>query len=248
MDTQEFLQELKLNNKAVAITRVTVTEAQEKIRKGCTLALLQKVMDGESVLVTADNVGCGGAKAGFGLCDGLPDTPGGIGYFLSYGRGEGYPPGERIKRNPDLGEQLLLNQPQDVMAGHNALKLEALVSADGSDIEDFDLVTFLTTPDQLSALIHIFNFDKVAYDTVIVPMTSGCASVFRIPFAESEKGSNARAVIGNVDIFSRVHFPADTFFFTISAECFKAMLADSDESILVSPIWKAMRKRIHEDS
>lgn len=240
MDRLELLQELNLAGKGVGISRLSTNEDQEKLRNGCTLALLKKVMAGETVIVTAANDGCYGAKTGFGLVDDLPKTPGGFGHFLSYGKGEGYPAGERVKKDPELAEQFILNQPKNIMRGNNAIKLEPYDQATSPE-----LVSFMVTPDQLSALIHLYNYEKIDYDNVIVPMTSGCASIVRIPLAELEKGKDARAVIGNVDVFSRPHFPADTFFFTIPHESFEAMVRDSEENVLVSPIWKAVRKRIH---
>jgi hypothetical protein len=144
------------------------------------------------------------------------------------------------KKDPVLAEQFLLNQPKDVMCGHNAIRFEAYEQASNPD-----LVSFLVTPDQLSALIHMYNYDKADYDNVIAPMTSGCASIVRIPLAETKKGNKARAVIGNIDAFSRPHFPEDTFFLTIPHELFVKMMHESNENLLASPIWKSLRKRIH---
>lgn len=242
MDKLDFLKELNLTNKVVATTRITVSDDQEQLPKGCTLALLKKAMDGERIVSTLDNGGCYGGKTGFGLTDGIPNTPGGFGYFLSYGKGEGYPAGERVKKDPELAEQFLLDQPQDVLGGHNAISFEAYENA-----ENPELVSFLVTPDQLSVLVHLYNYEKTDYDNIIAPMTSGCSSIVRIPLSEREKGEGARAVIGNIDVFSRPHFPVDTFFFTISNEAFETMLENADESVLASPIWKPMRNRIHQD-
>lgn len=241
MNKLDFLKELNLEGKAVAITRISVSEESEKLPGGCTLALLKKAMNGERIVSTLDNGGCYGGKTGFGLTDGIPGTPGGFGYFLSYGKGEGYPAGERVKKDPELAERFLLNQPQDVLGDNNALCFEAYENA-----QDPELVSFLVTADQLAALAHLYNYEKIDYDNIIAPMTSGCSSIVRIPLNEREKGANARAVIGNIDIFSRPHFPADTFFFTVSNESLETILGFADETILASPIWKPIRKRIHE--
>lgn len=243
MEVLDFLEELNLVGKAVAITRVSVLQDSEQLPSGCTLSLLKKAMDGQQIVSTLDNGGCYGGKTGFGITDDIPATPGGFGYFLSYGKGEGYPAGERIKRDPELADRFIVNQPQDVLGEHNAVCFEVY-----EDAQSPELVSFLVTPDQLAALVHVYNYEKIDYDNVIAPMTSGCASIVRIPLAEREKGADARAVIGNIDIFSRPHFPADTFFFTISNESFEAMLAYADETIFASPIWKPIRKRIHGEA
>lgn len=242
MDYQTFIEELQLQGKVFTITRTTAPDDLEKLKGGCSLALTKKAMAGERVLAAASNAVCKGSNAGFGLSDDLPNIPGGFGHFLSYGKGEGFPKGERVKKTPELGEAMLLGQPKGVNKGCDALEFWAYEKA-----EDPDLVSFLVTPDQLSALIHLYNFEKPDYDNVIMPMSSGCASVVRIPLGELEKGNDARAVVGGVDVFSRVHFDADTFFFTIPAEQFESMLVNADESVLVSPIWKGVRKRIHAD-
>ena len=54
-------------------------------------------MKGETLFFHAENLSCKGAATGFGFVDGIPDIPGGFGHFLSHGRGDGFPPGERVK-------------------------------------------------------------------------------------------------------------------------------------------------------
>ena len=239
MDYQAFLRELRLEGRVLAITRLDDNQNASTIRRGCSLAALTRALDGEAVVFTADNMECSGACAGFGFSDELPPIPGGFGYFLSCGRGEGYPPGERVKRTPELGEQMLFGQPKDVMSGFAAIK----VSPYREDRQP-DTVACLVNCDQLSALIHLFGFESPAYDNVIAPMVSGCASVFRIPFGELARGADARAVIGGVDVFSRPHFPADTLFFTVPGVAFARMLSLLDESMLASPIWRGVQRRL----
>lgn len=240
MEYLSFVDELGLRDKVFTIKRIIASDDAAILPKGCSLALTKKAMRGERIVVASENCGCRGSNVGFGLHDGIPDTPGGFGYFISYGRGEGYPHGERIKKTPELGEAMLMGQPAGVNKGCTGIEFWSYEQA-----EDPDLVSSLVTPDQLSALIHIYNFEKPDYDNVIMPMSSGCASVVRIPLGELEKGDDARAVVGGVDVFSRPHFGADTFFFTVPAAQFETMLRNADESVLVSPIWRGVRKRIH---
>lgn len=232
-----MIKKLHLEGKVVSITRVDAEKVTEDIMPGCTLRAINKVLDGEKIVISEENCRCRGGNAGFGLKDGLPNIPGGFGHFMSEGRGEGYPDGERIKMNPEIGEQMILNQPVDVMDGHNAIELKPY---DGSTC---DTVTILVTPDQLSALIHVFTFRKTGYDDVIAPMSSGCASIFRIPFGELKK-DHPRAVIGNVDVFSRPHYDKNTFFLTVSGKDFEQMLEDSKYSVLEAPIFKKVAGRL----
>lgn len=240
MNYQDFTDELQLHNKIFTIKRISVSDVTEKHTGGCTLALTKQAMAGERIVVTSETASCKGALAGFGLSDDMPNIPGGFGNFIASGKGEGFPQGERIKKTPELGEAMLFGQPKNVNNGCNAIELWTYEHA-----QDPDLVSALVTPDQLSALIHLFNYEKPDYDNVIMPMSSGCASVVRIPLGELKKGSDARAVVGGVDVFSRPHFAEDTFFFTIPAKQFETMLLNADESVLASPIWRGVRKRVH---
>lgn len=234
----ELEKEIAIKERILSITRVNDNKTNNTIKTGCTLKVLNEVFSGKCIVIDSKNLSCCGASIGFGFYDGLPNIPGGFGNFLSHGKGEGYPIGERVKCNAEIGEKMLLNQPRNVMEGYSAIQIKPYEESDNPD-----LVTILANPDQISALVHIFNYRKIEYDTVIMPMVSGCASIFRVPFGELKR-DNPRAVIGNVDVFSRPHFEKNTFFFTVSGKDFKNMLLDADESFLVSPIWSGVKSRL----
>lgn len=239
MNYSEFVKKLALTEKVICIKRTSSKTTTGKTIKGCTLKAFSRVQKGERLVISRENVGCEGFLTGAGITDELPDIPGGFGCFLSAGRGEDFPPGERVKKTPELAEAMIYNQPTEVHEGWDAIALSPYTEG-----EDYDLVTIQATPDQLSVLVHIFNYEKAAYDNVIMPMSSGCASIIRIPLGEMAKGDDARAVIGNVDVVSRVFFPANAFFFTVPAKIFDKMLANADESIMAAKYWRAVEKRI----
>jgi len=238
MDYKELYNEISLKDGFLSIKRISKKDTTPYNDTGCFLRLLLKAFEGETLYFSKENVTCPGAAIGLGFTDGLPPIPGGFGYFISSGRGEGYPPGEKVKCSPEIGERMLLNQPRNVLDEFDCIRIKKYEPGIDSDI-----VTSLVTPDQLSALIHIFNFRKADYDNIIAPMVSGCASIFRIPFGELKK-DEPRGVIGNIDVFSRPHFAMDKFFFTIPGKCFETMITDADESILTSHIWKGIKSRI----
>ncbi|MDL2261001.1 DUF169 domain-containing protein [Methanimicrococcus sp. OttesenSCG-928-J09] len=239
MNHKELLQELNLQTHILAITRKNTVEAADPVKAGCTLRGLNKVLnDGETIVLSAKTTSCRGGNRGFGFDDELPPTPGGVGWFLSCGRGEGFPAGERIKATPEIGEQMLLNQPMNVLNGNEFIEIKPYEDGDEPDI-----VSFLINPDQLAALVTLFSYRSIDYDNVIAPMLSGCASLFRIPFGELER-EKPRAVIGNMDIFSRPHFPKETVFITVPGAAFKSMLSDADECFFIAPIWKGIKKRL----
>lgn len=238
MNNKELSDHLKLENKVLSIRRTKDKHPAHDDKKGCNLRLLNNVMSGETITITQNSTSCRGANNGFGFIDGLPDIPGGFGNFITKGKGEGFPPGERIKCSIAVAEQMILTQPTNVMEDFTAIEVKLFDEDSPSD-----LVAILVNPDQLSALVHLFNYRKHEYDQVIMPMSSGCASLFRIPFGELLSGRR-RAVIGNADIFSRPHFEKDTVFFVIDREIYEEMLEDADESFLISPIWNGVKKRL----
>jgi uncharacterized protein (DUF169 family) len=219
MTHTDLAKELKLEKPFISITRKTVTRKTVSketpddfpVKKGCTLRMLNDVIAGKRLVLTEDQCSCGGGRSGFGFLDGLPEMPGGIENFLSCGCGEGFPPGEKLKDSPETAKKMLLSEPQQVLGSHNVIEFKPYEAGDTPD-----LVTVLVNADQLSALVNLYTFRTGAWDNIIMPMTSGCASIARIPFGElhSEK---PRAVIGIADITARFFFDKDKV--TIQPPC-----------------------------
>ncbi len=228
--------ELKLKQPVLGISRVWLKKPFEMAFKGCVYKHFCGIE--EPIYFTAENVGCKGAAAGCGFSDALPDIPGGFGNFISQGAGEGFPPGERIKCSAQLAEKMFLAQPKNVMDGKNAIKIERM--EEGVQPE---LVLFFATPDQLSGLIHLFYYRREDHDSVTVPVCSGCAQLFRLPFAELDRGTG-RAVMGNIDFFSRPHMDRELLAFTVPYAAFAQMCEDAPECCFFAPAWKGMKKRL----
>ena len=242
MTYQEFCRRFGLEGRVLSIRRVkgeTPTRGAEVFSARCSLSAILYALKGHEVVLTEHNSPCKGGLVGLGLRDGLPDIPGGFGHFISYGRGEGFRPGERLKANPECGERMILSQPQRVAEGFDGVRLSPYAEGDGADT-----VALFCGPDQLSAMIYLFHFSKDGsrYDTAIAPAVSGCASLFRIPFGELER-DEPRAVIGLTDINARVHFPADWTALTVSAGDFARMLRDAGESFVTTPLWEQIAAR-----
>lgn len=66
------------------------------------------------------------------------------------------------------------------------------------------VVTFLSDPDQLSALVVLANYARPGIDNVRIPFGAGCASLALYPFHEAAQ-ANPRAVIGLTDISARFY-------------------------------------------
>lgn len=235
--------ELQLKTPFISIIRKNLSNEEIEglpafpVKKGCTMRALKEVFEGKELVLTKERCSCGGGTTGFGFHDGLHDMPGGIELFLTCGAGPGYPPGERLKSTPDVAKAMILGQPQNVLAPFNAILFKPYEAGDKPD-----LVTVLVTPDQLSTFVTLYSYRTSAYDTVIMPMTSGCASIFRIPMGET-RNQAPRGVIGNADASSRFFFEPNTVFFTVKGERFTEMLEDADGSFIFAPIFTGLKKR-----
>lgn len=243
MNTMQLIEELNIKNYPIGIKLEKKLLDEEVIskRQGCILRFLDDVSNGEKRVIELSNSGCPGANRGCGFVDGIPNIQGGFGYFLSYGRGEGYPKGEKVKKNPDIAIKMIEHQPENVLEENKFIVMKPY-----KEEIDVETVAFIVNSDQMAALIHLYNFEDFKYDNVIAPMCSGCASIFRIPFDEAKK-ENPRAVIGNVDIFSRPIFPKNTFIFVVPHKRYLDMLKNADESFLYSHIWNKTKKRLFEE-
>jgi len=239
MKNEDFEKELNLKYRPVGVTLADECDSNCKQDfPHCVLTALNAAANGQKVAIHCNMLKCNGAHKGCGFTDGVPNIPGGFGNFISMGAGEGFPQGERLKKTPQLGEEMMTSQPQNVLDEHKYLILEPFEEGNEPNI-----VIILANCDQFSALTYLFNFEKGGYDTVIAPASSGCASVFRIPLGES-KNESPRAVLGNLDIFSRPHFKKDIVSFTVSFKDYKKMLENADECFFRTNSWKKIKDRL----
>jgi hypothetical protein len=231
MEYEDFINELGLEDKVLSIN---LTNEEEKFYKGpksyCLMKDFDKLENGNILLLNEDNLKCIGELCGIGYNDGLPNIPGGFGNFISNGK-------ERIKKNPEIGEKMFYQQPKNVIGDHKYVVVKHYEESDNPTT-----VSIKVTPDQLSGLVYLFNFEKKENDNIYASVSSGCSSIFRMPFHEA-KIKSGRGVIGNLDFNSRVYTDKNTLYFTVSGEEFKKMLKNADESFMITPMWKKFRKR-----
>lgn len=236
--------ELNLPFPFVSITRKKLSDQEIgalpefPVKSGCTMRALKDAFDGRGFVLTEERCSCRGARSGFGFYDGILDMPGGFELFLTCGAGAGYPPGERLKASPEVVRAMISSQPKEVLPPYNALEFKPFEGEDKPD-----LITVLVNADQLSVFATLYSYRSGTFDNVIMPMCSGCGSIFRIPMGEARTG-NPRAVIGNSDINSRFFFDPPTLFFTVTGERFREMLADAEESFIFAPVFKGVKKRL----
>lgn len=241
MSYSELIRELKLEDKIIAATRVSCESGQETtVSHHCIFKAFERVLTGETLILKQGSCGCKGFDTNAGFLDEMPQIPGGYELFLSYGAGEGFRAGERLKCNPAVAASYFEKLPKQVMDGFDAIQL-----APYQEGMNPDLVISFVTLDQLAAMAFLYDFRNADYDNIIAPTLAGCASLFRVPFSE-RKRDHARAVIGNIDLVSRPHMEETLVTFTVSSEAFQTMLEDTKDCFFHSPIWSSLRHRIHK--
>lgn len=100
-------------------------------------------------------------------------------------------------------------------------------------------ITFLANPDQLSALAIGAQYHSVPEDPapVVAPFGSGCSQF--LPF---ENLSIAQASIGATDIAMRQHLPPDMLTFTVTRSMFKQLCELDERSFLYKPFLDRLKQ------
>lgn len=239
--------ELKLRYQPIAVLftnerPVNATQFLEG-RRGCVVAMLNAAAKGRVAVFDRKTAGCIGGEVGLGFGNAYPKFPGGIEYFLSIGRGEGYPPGEGYKKTPQLAKQFVDKLPMtDIPYQYVAFK--PLSSID-QDKETPKLIVFYANADQLSALVVLANFNRPTDDNVIMQFGAGCQTACLLPYKESQR-ELPKAVVGLIDITIRPLVDADILSFTVPYSMFKEMEENIDGSFIEKHLWHKIRKRIPE--
>ncbi len=237
--------ELKLRYAPVAVIFTNDSPA-EAIRfkvgaRGCVTAMLAAAARGKTAAFDRKTSGCIGGSVGLGFGNAYTRFPGGIDYFLSIGRGNGFREGEAYVKTPELARAFVEALPmRDIPFSHVVFKPLKLADADTDSVV---LVCLLADPDQISALTVLANYGRATTDNVIVPMGAACQTFCLLPLAEAERRP-PRAVIGCTDISARPYLDRDLLSFTVSLAMFREMEADVPGSFLEKEAWHKVRNRI----
>jgi uncharacterized protein (DUF169 family) len=202
----------------------------------CLIGNLNRVRDGFSFVYDAKTPGCSGGKRYTGFSSKLRPK---FEYFLSCGI-PGEMEGERYKKSPDLVKEHLAQHPPFEAPGQYLVfkRLDKLVN------EEKPLaVIFFATPDVLSGLFTLANYDVADVNGVIAPMGSGCASIINYPYVEAQS-ENPRCVLGMFDVSARPSVPQDKLTFTVPLKRFEQMVLNMDASFLITESWNLVRNRL----
>lgn len=202
----------------------------------CIIADLANVRKGKIQIFDAATIGCAGGKRYCGFdCAITPDFE----YFLSYGI-PGKLEGERYKKSPEIVKEFMEN--------HTPLQAPAkyIVFKRWEDMGDGDnpaVIIFFATPDVLSGLFTLANFDEIQPHGVIAPFGAGCATIVDYPYKEFNSSGN-RAVLGMFDVSARPCVQSTMLTFAVPWPRFVRMVDNMEESFLTTKSWNKVRTRI----
>ncbi len=202
----------------------------------CVIGDIAKARAGKSIALTADTIGCGGGKRYLGYSRQLfPNFE----YFLSCGI-PGKMEGERYKKTPELAKEAIKFQPPFNAPGQYIVfkRWDRLEEKD-----DPEVAVFFARTDVLSGLFALVNFDEAEPNGVISPMAAGCGSIVQFPFAEKD-APRPRAVLGMFDVSARPSVPADVLTLAIPMKKLTEMIANIEESFLITSSWGKVKRRI----
>lgn len=201
----------------------------------CFIGELVKVRKGQSMMFSDESISCGGGKRYLGYSS--KPRPG-FEYFLSCGNAQ--IEGERYKQSPELVEEFLRNAPVVESHGKNIVfkRWDTLEQEDQPEV-----VIFFATPDVLSALFTLSNFDRKDLNGVIAPFGAGCATIIQYPLMEKEN-EHPRTVMAMFDISARPYVPENIITMAIPFHRFTEIVSFMEESFLITESWKKVKKRM----
>lgn len=202
----------------------------------CMVCQLIQVRRGRTLAFDAESIRCGGGKRYCGFETALRP---GFEHFLSCGI-PGKIEGERYKKTPELVLEFLKGAPEFTAPGKYIVfkRWDELGEADEPAV-----AAFFNTPDVIAGLYTLSGFDAADPNAVIAPFGAGCATIVQHPYLEKDK-PEPRSVLGMFDVSARPCVDAATFTFATPMTKLKTMIANMDESFLITPSWAKVCRRI----
>ena len=202
----------------------------------CVIADIARAAKGRSLAFHAGSIGCEGGRRYLGFSAVLRPN---FEYFLSCGI-PGEMEGERYKKSPELVSQTMKSSPKlEAPAPFIIFKPWDKVSED----EEPEAVIFFGTPDVISGLFTLANYDEAEPNAVFSPFGAGCSTIVTYPYLE-KRSARPRCVLGMFDISARPCVAANTFTFAAPFNKFLRMADNMDESFLTTENWKMVKKRL----
>jgi len=183
----------------------------------CMFALMDLVQKGKPVSFSSQTPGCVGAANYLGF-NGVPAIAAAL--YLS-GR-------ERLKRDAALATAFY-NEVQAIPAQDKYLVFSRLDSLpDETGVEVVNLWVGIAA---LAALHTLANYDRATNDNVLMPFSSGCQSIWTLPYQEETK-DQPKAVAGSLDPTVRRYISEDVISFSAPANRFLEMCNNIEGSFM----------------
>jgi len=202
----------------------------------CVLADITRAARGRALAFNVDSIGCGGGRKYLGFTEVLRPN---FEYFLSYGI-PGELEGEKYKKSPELVARVMKKMPK-FSAPAPFIIFKRWDKIEKND--DPDVVIFFASPDVLSGLFTLANFDGSDPNGVFCPFGAGCSTIITYPYLE-KAARPPRSVVGMFDVSARPCVPAATLTFATPFSRFVTMVGNMEESFLTTESWKKVRRRI----
>lgn len=192
----------------------------------CVFAFYKSWLRGETVLITKDNFGCGGA--GYWICGQQTRTRENFLKFLVDGEG--------LKASHEL-----MNRWIDFRQPYTQEYTNILIGPLKKEQYEYcKTITFFVNPDQLSTLMLGANYNAAPGDPlpVIAPFGSGCSQLVAL----FEDLTIPQAVIGTTDIAMRQYLSPDILAFTVTKPMFRQLCELDEKSFLYKPFLRNLKK------
>lgn len=194
---------------------------------GCAVAMLKAAALGKSAALGPEAYGCGGG----GLYLGFVDKPRpGLDEFVAIE--EGY------KKTPELAAKLIAEAIPEPAEGWCVFK----PLGDFETASPPQLVSFLVNADQLAALTVWANYDRDTCDNVLIPHSSGCATLVSLALKQAQQ-EKPKAIVGLTDISARKVVEKDILSFTLPYGMLEKMLNLVDSTFLKKEEWLEIKER-----
>ena len=194
--------------------------------RACVFAFYKSWLKGETLRVTKDNFGCGGAGRSWCGVEARSRTE-----FISFLVDE-----EGLKASHDL-----MNRWIDSSAPYRQEHANIIVGPlRESQYAYLKTVTFFVNPDQLALMALGAQYESAPEDPppVIAPFGSGCGQLVSV-FKDLDV---PQAAIGATDIAMRQYLPPDVLAFTVTRRMFERLASLDERSFLTKPFWKRLMK------
>jgi hypothetical protein len=192
----------------------------------CAFAFYKTWQTGQTLHLTADNAGCGGAATWLFGVQGRSREE-----FVAF-----LVDTEGLKASHELMHRWI-DHHRPYVPEHGHLLIGPLRD---DQYHYLRTVTFFINPDQLSALVLGANYEHAPGDppAVISPFGSGCMEILSL----FEDLQAPQAIVGATDLAMRSSLPPDRLAFTVTKPMFERLCRLDERSFLYKSFWQDLRR------